>query len=403
MLSFTIGASSISVFLDGTFNSIDSSHANFPLLLAELQKAPSERDIEAIRTFISIKTLIEHMSIGRVTVFDDEIQFDGKPVHNYLAERMLEMLNQGIDLSPFAAFMDNVFDNPAPYAIDELYQWLEKAKMPITPDGCFLAFKKVRRDYTDCHSGMFDNSPGTLLEMDRAACNPNRDETCSTGFHFCSIGYIGNFGGERVVVVKVNPRDVTSIPSDYNFTKGRCCKYEVVAELTDQSAAYHNCWRKGVADLENPAEFPAGILVAAEADEVEYQSATEALEEIDKEQVELTQEQRWELAASWIEDATTDAGKTSDGTDLTKEDIQAAIDKVGAGWTAGDPIDLPPMGLTLTVSLEDEDHIFGTTDGREFSETVIRAALKDASIRGAARNLGIGDSTLRGWMKKLGL
>lgn len=424
MLSFTLGASSIAVFLDGVFNSIDSSHANYPLLLAELQKAPADRDLEAIRTYITIKALIEHLSIGRVTVFEDAVHFDGNPVHNYMTERMLEILAQGIDLTPWAAFMDNVMDNPAEYARAELYEWMEKADMPLTPDGCFLAFKKVRRDYTDCHTGRFDNSPGNVLEMDRDACNPNRHQTCSTGFHFCSIGYIGHFGGERVVVVKINPRDVTSIPSDYNFTKGRCCRYEVVGELDGQSAAYHNCWRKGVVDLENPAEFPDGILksivlpdpvanapVSADSDPAEYDDTY-------GHDLEFSAEETCAL----VENEMTDAGSFT--VPLTREVIQAAIDEAGANWTAGEPVEIPSAGIalgfdwenvaprqpstnpvTLAVALgaSDESPIFTTSDGREFSAEVIKAALEDASIRGAARNLGIQDSTLRGWKKKLGL
>ena len=31
--------------------------------------------------------------------------------------------------------------------------------------------------------------------------------------------------------MKINPRDVVSIPSDYNDAKGRACRYEVVGEV----------------------------------------------------------------------------------------------------------------------------------------------------------------------------
>ena len=43
--------------------------------------------------------------------------------------------------------------------------------------------------------------------------------------------YLASFGGERTVIVKINPRDVISIPSDYNNSKGRACRYEVIGEL----------------------------------------------------------------------------------------------------------------------------------------------------------------------------
>ena len=201
MLSFTIGKSSISVFLDGEFNSIDESHANYEPLLAELKKPAEERDLDSIRAFITVKRMIELMSIGRVTVLEESILYDGVEVNNYMTHRMIELIQQGFDITPWVLFMDNVFLNPAAYAQNELYEWMEKAHMPLTPDGSFLAFKKVRSDYKDCHTGMFDNSPGTILEMDRASCNPNRDNHCSTGFHFCSVGYLSSFGGERIVAV----------------------------------------------------------------------------------------------------------------------------------------------------------------------------------------------------------
>jgi hypothetical protein len=51
--------------------------------------------------------------------------------------------------------------------------------------------------------------------------------------HFCSLDYLSHFGGHdsRTVVLKINPRDVVSIPADYNATKGRTCRYEVIGEL----------------------------------------------------------------------------------------------------------------------------------------------------------------------------
>jgi hypothetical protein len=33
------------------------------------------------------------------------------------------------------------------------------------------------------------------------------------------------------MVVKIHPKDVVSIPSDYNNSKGRACKYTVISEL----------------------------------------------------------------------------------------------------------------------------------------------------------------------------
>ena len=38
------------------------------------------------------------------------------------------------------------------------------------------------------------------------------------------------------MILKINPADVVSIPTDYNGAKGRCCKYEVIAQVTGNPA-----------------------------------------------------------------------------------------------------------------------------------------------------------------------
>ena len=115
--------------------------------------------------------------------------------------------------------------------MDELYGYLEANNQPITEDGCFIAYKRVRLNYKDIHSGTMDNSVGKTPSMDRGEVNDDREVTCSTGLHFCGMSYLKHFPGGRIVIVKVNPADVVSIPKDYNAAKGRACKYEVIGEL----------------------------------------------------------------------------------------------------------------------------------------------------------------------------
>jgi hypothetical protein len=127
--------------------------------------------------------------------------------------------------------MENMMTNPSFRAVNELYGFLEKNNLPITPDGHFLAYKRVRENYTDCHTGKMDNSVGKVVEMERNKVDDNQNNTCSSGLHFCSENYLRSFGGERTVIVKINPRDVVSIPTDYDNSKGRACRYEVIGEV----------------------------------------------------------------------------------------------------------------------------------------------------------------------------
>jgi hypothetical protein len=72
--------------------------------------------------------------------------------------------------------------------------------------------------------------------MPRNQVDEDKDRTCSKGLHFCSIKYLPHFSdhnGGHTMMVKINPADVVAIPADYNNTKGRCSRYEVVNEYTE--------------------------------------------------------------------------------------------------------------------------------------------------------------------------
>jgi len=57
---------------------------------------------------------------------------------------------------------------------------------------------------------------------------------CSQGLHAGALNYVASYGsveaGDKIVIVKINPQDVVSVPSDCNCEKLRTCRYEVVGE-----------------------------------------------------------------------------------------------------------------------------------------------------------------------------
>ena len=113
---------------------------------------------------------------------------------------------------------------------------MEVGAIPITENGTFLTYKKIKGDWTDVYTGKFDNSIGAEPEMPRNQVNEDSSQTCSAGLHVCSYEYLPSFGtspGNRVVICEVNPRDVVSIPDDYNNTKMRVCRYKVIGEVED--------------------------------------------------------------------------------------------------------------------------------------------------------------------------
>ena len=229
---FIVQGNNITVVIGNKPHTISKSHITYNRVLDAIKA----QDWETVKTIIEPVKVVLNYGQGNVSVKGEELFWKGKPMHNALSTRMIAMLQDGFPIEPLVNFMENLMTNPSKRAVDELYGFLEKNNLPITPDGHFLAYKKIRRDYKDIHSGTMDNSVGKIVEMERYDVDDNKDNTCSTGLHFCSKDYLNSFGGERTVIVKINPRDVVSIPSDYNQTKGRACRYEVVGEIDQDKA-----------------------------------------------------------------------------------------------------------------------------------------------------------------------
>jgi len=224
---YLIQGNNIVVVIGNKSHTISKTHITYTKVL----EAIKSQDWDALPDIIEPKKVVLSYGQGNVSIQGETLYWKNKELNTGLSVRMIQMLQDGFPIEPMVNFMENLYKNPSHRAVTELYGFLEKNNLPITPDGHFLAYKKVRANFLDVHSGTMDNSVGQIVEMERHEVNDNKDQTCSTGLHFCGMSYLNSFGGDRTVIVKVNPADVVSIPSDYNEAKGRACRYEVIGEL----------------------------------------------------------------------------------------------------------------------------------------------------------------------------
>ena len=227
---YLVQGSNITVVIGNTPHTINKTHITYQKVLDAIKA----NDWETVKDVIEPKKVVLNYGKGNVSVQGETLYWKGEELNTGLAVRMIAMLQEGFPIEPMVNFMENLYKNPSKRAVTELYGFLEKNNLPITPDGHFLAYKRVRGDYKDIHSGTMDNSVGQVVEMERNAVDDDKDRTCSTGLHFCSQSYLPHFGAggdNRTVIVKINPADVVSIPSDYNDAKGRACRYEVIGEV----------------------------------------------------------------------------------------------------------------------------------------------------------------------------
>jgi hypothetical protein len=223
-----IGPTFITVMLDGVTHTINGDHGNYDAI----REALKAKDHARVEQLINVAKSVTNYVAGRITITGDQVFYGDMEVKGSVVNRIISMMREGFDAQPMINFLERLMQNPSKRAVDELYGFLETTSLPITEDGHFLAYKKVTNDYRDFYTGKMDNSIGRVLEMPRNQVDDNRDQTCSYGLHFCSLNYLPHYhGGDgRVVIVKIDPADVVSIPSDYNNAKGRACRYEIIGE-----------------------------------------------------------------------------------------------------------------------------------------------------------------------------
>jgi hypothetical protein len=204
-------------------------------------------NVEHFEAAYDVASSVEHFCDGYVHVKNGTLNWNGIPMPELFTDRILDMKKEGFDFDSMLNFMCNLNDNPSDKSILELFDFMQNKNLPITQDGHFLAYKAVRPDFKDIYSGSIDNSVGEVVEVDRSKVDSNRNKHCSAGLHVGAIDYVTSYGGinldnhddndgdggNQIVICKVNPADVVSVPSDAKFQKLRACRYEVVAIFED--------------------------------------------------------------------------------------------------------------------------------------------------------------------------
>lgn len=191
-------------------------------------------DVDKLVTLTDIPKAVTSFAKGKVEIKDGVLFYSGQPLHNGLTDRIISLMNEQFPFEPMLRFLENIMQNMSFRARNELYDFLAHHHLPITDDGCFLAYKHVRDNFFDIYSEKFDNSVGKVVEVDRGSVDDNREVGCSEGLHVGAIEYVKTYGGAgcdnggKYIICKVNPRDVVSVPHDCNCTKLRCCRYEVM-------------------------------------------------------------------------------------------------------------------------------------------------------------------------------
>lgn len=239
-IPYRISDKTITVVIDGKVETVQRSAMNATDLIEAL--SAEVHDVDHIRALSSVRNYVTAISQGRVELREGVITVAGTALSGYMVDRILRHHKEGVNVKPMLAYLDLIYNHPLPGIKEDLFKWTEVGDMPFTSEGHIIAYKKVRADYRSYHQSPDGthllHTIGGEVSMPPEQVNTNRHQTCSTGLHFCSYSYLKEYYGSkgRILILAIHPHDILAIPTDYNQTKGRASKYQIIGELPLEEA-----------------------------------------------------------------------------------------------------------------------------------------------------------------------
>ncbi len=237
MLSHITGVDGISCVVDGEMYLVSSDHPKY----VGIQKAIDNGDESDFLKLYSQKQHLEdilsssYVAGHNIEIKNGMVYYNEEPLHMSLTRRILDLHSQRSPINHLIMFLHNLMENSSYSSKEQLYTYAEKNHMPITEDGYLLAYKYVTDDYKSCHVSPdgthMDHSIGAIPSMPRNEVDDDPANHCSSGLHAGSFQFVHpDTRASKVMIIKINPRDVVSVPNDHSCQKIRACEYEVIGE-----------------------------------------------------------------------------------------------------------------------------------------------------------------------------
>lgn len=216
-----------------------------------------ERNWEVIPDLLDPKAAIYNFSDGIFEVIDNIVHVEGKPVPEGLSKKIIGFAKEGLPYKPLLNFWKKLNNNPSFHIKNSLFEFLEINEYPITEDGDIIAYKGIKEDWTDCHTGKILNTIGKTISMPRNEVNDNPEQACSQGLHVGNYTFSLDYGlNGHMIMVSVNPENVVSMPNAYEFTKMRVCEYTVISEVKQEKKG--NLYRAPKVDNSSEHDYDNG-------------------------------------------------------------------------------------------------------------------------------------------------
>jgi len=238
--------SGATVFIDGEPHTVSSTNNPSWTAIVEILLSgedPENRLLDLIYPAKDIESRFKSLS-ERITVRGGTLYLDGDAIENEFTDHILRILGEGTEekdagFPAYVAFLEKLATNPSKKSRKHLASFVEANGMVLDPDGDIIAYKGVSSSGHSTFAGYgivdgvifehakLQNNVGSVVEIPRSMVDNDRSVACSVGLHVGAYAYASTFGS-KLLTVKVNPRDVVSVPSDHYDQKVRVSRYVVV-------------------------------------------------------------------------------------------------------------------------------------------------------------------------------
>ena len=237
-MNYIINQQAIVFFSNGKPIRIEKSAHEYGRIMKCFDLPDAEQD-DAINAILKEKT--EGFIRDGFEIDPTQVSYEGERLPTALADKVRSIVAEGLPVKLFAKFWESLQFNPSANSVRQLYDFLAYKELPITEDGCFLAYKGVDKNGWSIHgnkntkviqgqvdsAGKIKNNVGDTIEVLRRDVDDERSNHCSFGLHVGSLAYAESFA-PKVLVVKVNPKNVVSVPDDCSCQKCRVSEYQVI-------------------------------------------------------------------------------------------------------------------------------------------------------------------------------
>lgn len=202
---------------------------------------------------------------NNMTIQGGILKFGDFVIEETLSNHMLSLLNENNTpkdeklWKSYVTFLDNLHQNVNEDIRTQLFRWMDYENRAgngfgITEDGCIVGYKGCQGSILEPLSsfsgtaivdgveitGKIPNKVGSVVSMPRSAVQYDPEVGCSTGLHVGTRDYAVNWA-PILLLVKVNPRDVVSVPYECDSQKIRVCEYTVlkVTDASDEHLRFH--------------------------------------------------------------------------------------------------------------------------------------------------------------------